>query len=453
MPNRGQASDAASAGRQVGPQRSARASGETLRTNHQRSPADSADGARARPRRQRPSATDQAGADERARTGGGRADASEAAPAIAPELPVEAAAITAEGAPEVQPAPFDSAPRRTRATPSSEPAKRKANKAPKPARRKTASRGRARLSPARKHRDHTDEAVVEGPLVAPKSLGGRSLTLFLAVMTFLSALLVGGVVMVDRAATAWTDGILDEVSVTVMPLDDGSMERRLTQVATTMGGTPGLRAVTVRSVDETEDLLKPWLGDAVSLDILPVPRLVTAQRTDEFSPEGLDLALATIPGVTLDDHSGWNERLAGAARSAASGAVVALSLMLIATAVAVVLATRSAVIANAHTVDVLTLLGAEDRYVARAFSAKFLSIGARGAAFGLCAALVLFSALEVVALFEPARASVQSEALFRAPRIGAVGFVGLFLLGLFMLALVWATSHLAVSRQLDRLKP
>ncbi|MEM6849719.1 MAG: hypothetical protein AAF580_16920, partial [Pseudomonadota bacterium] len=244
--------------------------------------------------------------------------------------------MSAPVAPEAAPAPLEATPRRARATPSGEPAKGKPNDPTMPARRKTKSRRGARLSPTRKVRDNADEAVVEGPLVAPKSLGARSLTLFLAVMTFLSALLVGGVVMVDRAATAWTDGILDEVSVTVMPLDDGSMERRLTQVATTMGGTPGLRAVTVRSVDETEDLLKPWLGDAVSLDILPVPRLVTAQRTDEFSPEGLDLALAIIPGVALDDHSGWNERLAGAARSAASGAVVALSLMLIATAIAVV---------------------------------------------------------------------------------------------------------------------
>lgn len=369
------------------------------------------------------------------------------APALAPELDDQSFA-PADAAPStpLEPAPEPS--------PQPSPKRHKRARGPEPRTETPKRRGRRRkAASSERPASRAETQIVEGPLVAPRSLGGRSLTLFVAVMTFLSALLVGGVVIVERAATAWTVGILDEVSVTVMPLDNAPIAQRLTQVADIMAETPGLSVVTVRSSSETESLLTPWLGDAIDLELLPVPRLVTAERTPDFDPAVLDIALAAIPGVTLDDHSGWNERLAGAAHSAARGAMLALTLMLLATGVAVVLATRSAVAANASTVGVLTLLGAEDRYVARMFSARFLAMGARGAAFGLVAAAVLFSALEAIALFEPARAAPQSEALFRAPRIGAVGFAALGLLGAAILALIWTTSHYTVSRQLDRLRP
>ena len=193
MPNRKQTSELSNAGRQTRPERvarSPRANSETAKGEAQRAQAGNANDGTVRQRRQRASAGGKGAADPRGHRASPPAVSPEAAAGIIPEVQVDQLAVAPAAAPsatEAQAANRDGASRRARTKTTDHYEDQSKLDRPQPVARKTMSRRRARLSPIRKRRSDAGAPAVEGPLVAPKSLGGRSLTLFLAVMTFLSA--------------------------------------------------------------------------------------------------------------------------------------------------------------------------------------------------------------------------------------------------------------------------
>lgn len=293
-----------------------------------------------------------------------------------------------------------------------------------------------------------DGPVAEGSIVAPDTVAGRGLTVVVAIMTFLCALLCGGAILIDRAADAWSAEVLDEVSVTVLPLDGDPIERRLNRVAEILGASNGLADVAIVPSADSEALLVPWLGTGLDLSALPVPRLVTARRAGEFDGDAVATALTEVAGASFDDHVAWSERLSRMASAAAGGAIAALALMLVATAISIVFATRSTIATNAATVEVLNVLGAEDRFVAGAFRRRFLGVGARGALAGSLAAFALFGALDLWSALSADAASAQSRALFGDPSIGLLGYMTIAGVAFAAALLVAVTSAISVRHHL-----
>ncbi|MEO1103020.1 MAG: FtsX-like permease family protein, partial [Pseudomonadota bacterium] len=226
---------------------------------------------------------------------------------------------------------------------------------------------------------------------------------------------------------------------------------RTEAVAEILSGLAGVEEVAILSTAQSEALLEPWLGVGADLSLLPIPRMVTAQRGAGFNPDAASAALSAVPGASLDDHSGWSERLSAMAATVTGAAMAGLALMLVATAISIVFATRATIATNRDTVEVLHVLGADERFIQRAFRGRFLRIGVRGAALGLGAAAVLFGAMEAWSMLSVGAASQQSAALLGAPSIGLLGFLGLLALALSMALLVALTTRFAVRHHLKDL--
>src|SRR5580700_8926569 len=93
------------------------------------------------------------------------------------------------------------------------------------------------------------------PIVPRASISGRALVAVVAIMTFLASITTGAVLLVTAAA------------VTAMRIQSGIVDVR-----------PFTK-------EESGKLLEPWLGSGLSLDELPVPRVIVAR---------------VQPGTTLD---------------------------------------------------------------------------------------------------------------------------------------------------------
>src|SRR5205085_12508245 len=123
---------------------------------------------------------------------------------------------------------------------------------------------------------------------------------------------------------------------------------------------------------------EPWLGTGLSLDDLPVPRLIVVRLA---SPTLADLDLLRtrlaeqVPGASLDDHRGWIERMRAMARTTVAAGLAVLGLMFAATMLCVTFATHGAMAANRSTVEVLHLIGAKDQFIAGEFQRHFLRLG------------------------------------------------------------------------------
>jgi cell division transport system permease protein len=293
------------------------------------------------------------------------------------------------------------------------------------------------------------------PIVPAHNVAGRALVIVIAIMTFLSCLTFGAVTLVRDTASIWESQISREATIQIKPADGLDMEAALSTAAGIAGGTTGVKAARIVDRDATARLLEPWLGAGLNIDDLPVPRLVVITIDPEHPPDftGLRTALAAkLPTASLDDHRTWVDRLVAMAHSTVTIGIAVLALMLAATVLTVVFATRGAMAGNGHIIEVLHFVGAEARFIARQFRRHFLVTGMKGAAAGGVAAVIVF----VVFSWWSARSMAtpggdQAAALFGHFAIGWSGYLGVVAMVLVIGALTAATSHATVVAYLSDL--
>jgi cell division transport system permease protein len=286
------------------------------------------------------------------------------------------------------------------------------------------------------------------PIVPAQNIAGRALVFVIAIMTFLSCLTLGAVTLVRDTASVWENQIAREATIQVKPVDGLDMEAALDTAARMASEFAGVSNAKIIDRKATARLLEPWLGSGLNIDELPVPRLIIV-TIDESSPPdfaAMRTAIqAKVQGVTLDDHRTWVDRLVAMARTTVTIGIAVLALMLAATVLSVIFATRGAMAGNGHIIEVLHFVGAEARFIATQFRRHFLITGMRGAAAGGIAAIIVFIAFSWWSSRNLATPEAdQATALFGNFAIGATGYAGVALIVLVIAALTAATSHFTV---------
>jgi cell division transport system permease protein len=286
------------------------------------------------------------------------------------------------------------------------------------------------------------------PIVPSQNIAGRALVSVIAIMTFLSCLTLGAVSLVSDSASIWESQIAREATIQVKPADGVDMDEALDTAARIAGGFAGVREARIVDKDATARLLEPWLGAGLDIDELPVPRLVII-TIDESSPPDFEqmraMLVPEVPSATLDDHRTWVDRLVSMARTTVTIGMGVLILMLSATVLSVVFATRGAMAGSGHIIEVLHFVGAEAPFIAAEFRRHFLVTGMKGALAGGAAAIlvfILFSWWSSMNFATPE--GDQASALFGNFAISASGYLGVALIVLVIGALTAATSHLTV---------
>ena len=142
-------------------------------------------------------------------------------------------------------------------------------------------------------------------------------------------------------------------------------------------------------------MLTPWFGPDLSLQQLPVPQLIeVVEDAAGYDAQGLRLRLAAeVPGAVLDDHTRWRRPLVEAAGSLRRLGIFSILLITGAMAAMITLAAQSALAANGQVIEVLRLVGAQDRFITRAFVRRFTLRALIGAAVGTLLGLLAISIL------------------------------------------------------------
>jgi cell division transport system permease protein len=293
----------------------------------------------------------------------------------------------------------------------------------------------------------------ETPLVPRNSIAGRALVSVVAIMTFLASLTLGAVILVGGSASAWESDVAREVTIQVIPAAGRDVAATVDKAATVARGFPGIDAVRAYSKAESSKLLEPWLGSGLTLDELPIPRLIVVKLNADTPPDlsALRAKLAQeAPGATLDDHRGWIDRMRTMAGTAVGTGIGVLILMLAATMLSVGFATRGAMATNKTVIEVLHFVGAKNGFIARHFQRHFLMLGLQGGAIGGAAAMLLFAlASFITSWFGASAAARQSAALFGSFSIGLTGYVAVLgLIVLIALVTAWTSRH-TVNRTLE----
>ena len=310
------------------------------------------------------------------------------------------------------------------------------------------SEGSAEAAPAR-----VQQPRFTTPIVPRSTIAGRALVAVVAIMTFLASLTTGAVVLVYGAASEWRAEVAREVTIQIRPAAGRDIEADIAKAVVIARAFPGIAEVRAYSKEETARLLEPWLGAGLQLDDLPIPRMVVVRVAPGASPDFAQLRSVLeeqIPSASLDDHRGFVERMRAMASAAIFGGVTVLALVVVATILSVMFATRAAMATNRPVIEVLHFIGAKNNFIAEHVQRHFLRLGLQGGAIGGGSALLLFGLAEFAnSWFLDLAAGNQFVALFGTLSIGILGYLAVLAqIGLIAL-LTAATSRRTVNRTIE----
>ncbi|MCE8006876.1 cell division protein FtsX [Aestuariivita sp.] len=209
--------------------------------------------------------------------------------------------------------------------------------------------------------------------VVPPTGFTANLTVFAsAAMAFLAVFALALSLAAGRLADRWAEELARSATLRI----SAPAEQMATQTEAALRvlrQTPGVASARALSQEEQAALLAPWFGAELPLDQLPVPQLIEVIETAQgYDTAGLRLRLsAEVPGAVLDDHTRWRRPLVEAADSLRRLGLLSILLITGAMAAMITLAANAALAANGQVIEVLRLVGGQDRFIARAFVRRF----------------------------------------------------------------------------------
>jgi cell division transport system permease protein len=227
-------------------------------------------------------------------------------------------------------------------------------------------------------------------LVSLKSLMGKTLWSTLALLSFLAALATGVASLVIQNSWRWYDLLPQTLTLQVFSNDGSRFEDAFADVVKRIKKTQGVERVVSYSQEDSEQFLKPWLGSEDIFAELPIPRLIVVYPRSKGSVDSESLKKiveATGLQAMINDNKEWRSDINALIAVVGGGAFLSAFLILATVALAVMLATRAAVIANADTLEVLYYIGARDDFIVGEFQSRFLKMGIQGAALGIFSAM------------------------------------------------------------------
>ena len=290
-------------------------------------------------------------------------------------------------------------------------------------------------------------------IVPERSVAGRTLVLLIAIMTFLSGVTLGGVVLVQKSAIAWSSDVGRQVTIQIRPMEGEVMDSNIRTAISLAEAIPGVSDAHALSLADSEKLLEPWLGAGLDLSQLEIPRLIVVDLGD---PKSVDLDrlakdLQAVKGATLETHAAWRQQLNTMAGTLVLSGVLVLVLIVVATVLAVVFATRGTMASNREIVDVLHFIGASNAFIAGEFQGRCLALGFRGGVIGgLGAVLFFFVVAGAAGSLVPDQASAQLGFLFGRFSLGFDGILGIAAVVPVIASLTAITSRLTVRRFLSQ---
>ena len=227
--------------------------------------------------------------------------------------------------------------------------------------------------------------------VIPPSHQSANLTVLAsAAMAFLAVLSVAVLLIGTRLAESWSAELTGTATLTIEPPEEAGAIDRL---ATALSGISGLTVAQIPA-EAQADLLRPWLGETLTADDLPLPAMFSLTTTGQL-PTAEIMAAAKAENLTalIDSHDRWRDPLTALARRSALAGLGAALVVLGALVAIVTLASEAALATNLPVIRTLRLIGASDTFIARAFVRRFTLRALAGAfvgtAIGLGVAVIL----------------------------------------------------------------
>ena len=280
-----------------------------------------------------------------------------------------------------------------------------------------------------------------------KDASSRYLPVVIATMVFLASLAMIGLFSINSAISNWSAAVSGNLTVEISYAENADLNARMEKAAVVLRDIAGIETVRPLSLEETAELLTPYLGRADIIKQLPLPRLIEVTIAENSS---LDLLAAAkklsseVPGALLNTHRPWLDKMILLARSVQTLAATVMLLVGIVTVIIIVFAARTGMVMHHDIIEVLHLIGAKDGYISRQFQNYFARLSLLGALPGLIVAIIVMQVLAIMA-------DRLEAGLISAPSMTLEGWIALAMIPVLVVILTTITVRLIVMGSLKRM--
>jgi cell division transport system permease protein len=282
-----------------------------------------------------------------------------------------------------------------------------------------------------------------------RDISSRILPWLLAIMVYLIALALFSVLSMNKISGQWDSALSAHITVQLPPaeLTPADQPVDVEAILELLRSRPGIASVKLLDKADIDRLMEPWLGTPEATFSIPLPQLiaVTLQPAAQIDARALSQEIRNISiNALVVDHKKGLEGLidlAGWIRLISAGVIVLIGVSAILMAV---LITKMGLAAHAPVIELLHLMGAEDRYVAEQFQRHALSGGLMGGLIGLALSLATFAVIEQIT-------RGLDHSLVPNLSFSALQWAILFTLPLAAAGVTTLTVRLTVRRSLARL--
>lgn len=270
----------------------------------------------------------------------------------------------------------------------------------------------------------------------------------IAIMVALTVLAAGGALALANFAERTRAGLEDGLTVQIVEADLAARDAQARRAADLLAREPGVAAVRAVPQADLAQLVKPWLGQAATSEVISLPALIDVRLsapTDDAAVARLRSALSRVaPAARLDRQAAWLGPVFDTIRALRWVALMLIVLLTVASAAAVWLAARNAFDANRETLEIVHHLGANDSQIVGIFQRSVLIDSALGAALG---ALLGAGVLAVLG----ARFAALQSGLVESGSLSPFDWLGVAVVPVVMIGVAHFTARRTVLARLGRM--
>jgi len=280
------------------------------------------------------------------------------------------------------------------------------------------------------------------------------LKIMISISVFLFAVTLAGVLAINSMLINWNSSILGSLTVQIIPINSTDKEKAQEETVAQeqraiamLEAMPEAAKVTSLSDEQLQRLLRPWLGDDVEIDDLPMPRLIDVRLKPgvEINFKVLAEKLATVaPQASLDNHKLWLNKLINFAAGIKMLALAILVLVICVTSGAIFYTTQTSLGLHRDVIEILHLMGAKDTYIAQQYAFRTAWLGAIGGIIGV------LTAIPVIFLIAHLAGQIEGGIINEA-RLTSGSWATIISLPLFSSLVATQTAYYTVKRTLEKM--
>ena len=211
-------------------------------------------------------------------------------------------------------------------------------------------------------------------------------------MIYLAVVTLTGVLISNSSSKEWLESVDNVVTVQVSDPNAKSevdvASTRLETIVKKLRITAGINKIEIFDEEQTLGLLNSWLSQDILNDI-NLPTLIEVKLSKPINKEQISQKIGSlIPGVSIDDHSRWKQKLMFLIDIIENLGWIIFILILIVCLASIIFAIAMNIANNGEVINLIDLMGGGSSFIAEIFQKQILLVIGPSALIGSLIAIV-----------------------------------------------------------------